>query len=62
MTQNFTVKIKACEKNGDKLMAAFEMHKKEFTFSQMNVEAEKIGAAFLSLGFGFEKYKNSRIS
>jgi len=32
------------------MQASFEMHKKQFTFEQMNTEAENIGAAFLSLG------------
>lgn len=42
--------LHACETNPDKMQASFEMHKKQFTFAQMNSEAEKIGAAFLSLG------------
>ena len=42
--------LHACETNPDKMQTSFEMHKKQFTFAQMNSEAEKIGAAFLSLG------------
>ena len=44
------IPIKACEKDGDKMCASFELHQKQFSFAEVNSEAEKIGAALLSLG------------
>ena len=42
--------MKACERDGDKMCASFELHQKQFSFGDVNSEAEKIGAALLSLG------------
>ena len=44
------IPIKACERDGDKMCASFELHQKQFSFAEVNSEAEKIGAALLSLG------------
>ena len=32
------------------MCASFELHQKQFSFAEVNSEAEKIGAALLSLG------------
>ena len=42
--------MKACERDGDKMCGSFELHQKQFSFAEVNSEAEKIGAALLSLG------------
>ena len=44
------VLLSAAEQEPDKACAHFDMFNKSFTFAEMNAEAERIGAALLSLG------------